>query len=343
MFFGSREYAIGLVLLCTVGITQPDCVGESTDGQEPFIDWETLQNPVYDQQQVTGDFWSTKDACMIYKDGAFYLFFSAFFEADGRVRSHVVGVRTDDFKTFSEPMFLWDGRDDGWIGMCSPEIHKHEGIYYLTYNSWGDKDGRPNQLFYATSTDLEMWDKHKPLARSATVDENGNPVRAIDAALAFHNGRVYLSWKERQTPMFAVADRIDAAEWTRLGSPDPGWYENAKFLMIDGHWHMLATARGPEPKRDHLPNLTRLRGTGDEDSDWLDWEPFRTLEIPYEGFNTDNRANAAFLADWRDHDGYFYLLYAGRTQGQTHAGRGDNRLGLARSTDLMEWVVPGGP
>jgi hypothetical protein len=298
-----------------------------------FIDWEKLKNPVYEHEG-----WSTKDACMIYKGGYFYIFFSAFYYDRGRERSHVVGIKTKDFLNFSEPMFIWDGRDDGWVGMCSPNITKVDSIYYLTYNSWGDdhSNGMPNQLFYATSKNLEDWDKHQPLARDVTV-EDGELQRAIDAAATRANEKFYLAWKAEQTPQIAVCDSLAESGWKTLGRPTDKWFENAEFIKIDDKWHLLATAHGDE---DHIPALSAMIGKGDEDSDWLNWGAFYFFDIPLESFNTDNRANASFLADWRDHDGYYYLLYAGRTHDNSHAGRGNNKLGLARTRDLVKWYIP---
>ena len=83
-----------------------------------------------------------------------------------------------------------------------------------------------------------------------------------------------------------------------------------------------------------------MKGSGKKPEDWLEWHPPTVLKVPQEGFNTYHRSNAAFLADWREYDGYFYLLYAGTTEGKTHAGRGNNKLGLARSQDLKTWSAP---
>jgi hypothetical protein len=293
-----------------------------------FIDWKNLKNPVYDHTALHGQDWSTKDACMAYKDGCFYVFFSAFFGEDGRERSHVSCVKTKDFKTFSRPLFLWSGKRDGWIGMCSPNIIKAGNLYYLTYNSWGDKKGKVNQLFYAVSNDLEHWQHNLPLARNIT-----DGVRAIDAAVAYHNGKFYLAWKENQTPQFAVARKMGPDSWTRLGSSELGWYENAQFIEIDQQWYMIAAT-------DQGPGMSRMAADGNNDKDWVNWDEFRYLDIKEENFNTRTRANAGFLADWRNFDGYFYFLYAGTTENESHAGRGDNRLGLARSKDLEDWRVP---
>ncbi len=295
-----------------------------------FIDWKSLKNPVYSHPG-----WSTKDAGMIYRDGTFYLFFSAFFEEAGRERSHVVGVKTTDFKTFSEPLFIWSGMEEGWIGMCSPDITEHNGTYYLTYNSWGDKPGKKNQLFYAVSKDLENWKKHLPLARNITQDDKGKPVRAIDAAVALHNNKCYLVWKENQTPQVAVANQIGETGWKRLGRPDKEWFENGQFIHFDGKWHLLVKMGGGRTR------LSEMAGDGTQDSDWTKWTNHRFFEMQQEAFNTDDRANAAFLAYWRNHDGFFYLLYAGRSENKSHLGRGDNKLALSRSRDLKTWYKAG--
>ncbi len=290
-----------------------------------MFDWAKLQNPIYSHPG-----WSVKDACWGWHGDWLYLFFSAFFVSRGQERSHVVSVKTQDLLTFSDPLFIWDGAAEGWSGLCSPNLSLVEKTHVLTFNSWGEEhpNGQTNQLFYATSTDLESWTSPQPLAKNLTQGQ-----RAIDAALTKTDDKLYLVWKEQQTPQLAVAHQLDGP-WNRLGTPSGGWFENAQLLQINGHWHLLMT--GP----DHAPYLMQMTGNGEQDQDWLTWAPPRRLEIPEESFNTDEPANAAFLADWRLLDGYFYLLYAGRTEGKTHAGRGNNKLGVARSKNLQSWHVP---
>jgi len=69
---------------------------------------------------------------MTYRDGVFYVFFSAFYDEHGRVRSHVAEVSTKDFKTYSQPILNFDGEDDGWIGMCSPDVQLLGNVYELS-------------------------------------------------------------------------------------------------------------------------------------------------------------------------------------------------------------------
>ncbi len=291
-----------------------------------FIDWSKLKNPVYQK-----DGWSVKDASMIYHEetGYFHLFFSAFFESDGRIRSHVASVKTKDFISFSEPVFVWHGKEIGYKGFAAPEILKVEDKYILTYNSWGDKPGKFNQLFYAVSTDLENWDKHHHLAGNITENR-----RVIDAAMTVRDGKYILNYKTgllKQKSRIATADSLEGP-WKRIGQPIKTWMENGQFIDLDGKLHLLMTGEG------HLPYLSQFVGGGK--NPLLNWGDLRKFELPLESFNTHDRANAAHLKDWRNFDGYFYLLYAGTTESDSYIGRGDNKLGLARSKDLIHWKVP---
>ena len=302
----------------------------------PFIDWQSLTNPVLSYPN-----WSIKDSAMAYRDGTFYIFFSAFYPERGQVRSHVVEVSTRDFKHYSLPIFNFDGEEEGWIGMCSPDVQRLGKQYVMTFNSWGDKPGKPNELFYMTSQDLLHWSRRRTLALNLTGDN-----RVIDAALAESNGGYYLIWKEgrqgRMKPRLAFATSL-AGPFKYVGDGFPALlmadgkdngltHENYEFVHTSNGWYLLTTDYNPEG-----PYLYKLEpGSG-----WLKWTQGYRLNTPKEKFNTDNRDNAAALYNWRQHDGYYYLIYAGRTEGKTYARRGWNRLGLARSKDLVHWAAAG--
>ncbi|MCG8373886.1 MAG: hypothetical protein MI700_10150 [Balneolales bacterium] len=306
-------------ILCLILFSTPD-------GLTQFIDWQNLSNPIY-----TKEGWSVKDATMIYSEEneTFYLFFSAFFFDNGRERCHVSGVKTKDFKSFSEPLFIWDGQEEGWIGMCSPNLTVMGDTYVLTYNSWGDKRGAPNQLFYAVSNDLENWEYHLPLAKNLT-----DGVRAIDAALYVYDDTFYLMWKRIQTSQVSFSATLDEG-WMNMGRTNLGWFENAEMIDIDNKMHLIGTFRS------HKQFIYTMKGLPQDHWNWTEWELLSEVTVPEEGFNTDERMNAGFLVDWRKYDGYFYYLYAGRTEGESHAGRGNQKLALARSKDLMTWETSG--
>ena len=334
-----KSYWVVLSVACCIVVLLPD---NTASWAEDFIDWEGLENPVYSHPG-----WSTKDPCMAWRDGTFYLFFSALYEDRGRVRSHVVGVKSTDFQNWSEPLIIWDGRDDGWIGMCSPNISKIGGAWYLTYNSWGDMDGRPNQLFYRRSTDLENWEERQPLAPEVTVDHKGRPRRGIDGALAKVDNTVYLIWKEGRPhmPRAAKAPAVDGPYeyighgYVSLMVPGGGGnglvHENFELLFADGHWRLISTDYNPQTLY-----IYTLTGQPDRPESWLTWGNGRKVLVPMEPFNTHDRFNAGFIADWREYDGHYYLISAGCTERESYAGRGNNKLGLTRSTDLIHWKIP---
>ncbi len=314
-----------------------------------FIDWTQLKNSV-----LAYPHWSIKDACCAWRQGAFHLFFSAFDEQ----RSRVASVTTRDFSNYSDFLFCFDGQAEGYIGMCSPDITQVNDAYYLTLNSWGDKPGSPNQLFYMRSNDLRHWSDRRPLAHNLT-----RGVRAIDAALACAGDTWYLVFKIEQSrrPVIASAPSLDGV-WSLVGEEGALFYmsggrestshhENFQFIEIDGRWRLLCTDYAPGDAMSHHAHVYTISGTGEQREDWLRWEAGYRLDIPVEAFNTLSRDNAAALCDWRERDGYIYLIYAGNNavrqsefRGQASLRpwpRGWNKLGLARSRDLVRWFPPG--
>lgn len=313
-----------------------------------FIDWNSLQNPVYQYKN-----WSVKDACIAYEDGKFVLFFSAFYRHHWRTRSHLVAVTTKDWKTFSKPIFNLLGRYEGWTGLCSPNIGKINGLWYMTFNSWGTrhKNGRTNELFYKTSHDLINWSEKKQIAENLTRD-----IRTIDIAITFENDKFYAIWKDRDYKRGRKTDRARIATCSDLdgnfkyindgymtfydknGDQPNRTHENFEFIKIKGVWYLLSTDYRP-----HLATLYKISGdgSGNNDEDWRVWKDGYEFDIEEESFNTQHRSNAAFLADWTEYDGYYYLIYAGNTENRSHARRGNNKLGLSRSKDLINFVVAG--
>lgn len=307
----------------------------------PKMDWASLKNPVLEYPD-----WSIKDYGIAYKDGTFHLFFSAFYEDNGQVRSHVVELTTTDFKTYSEPILNIDGQEAGWIGMCSPNVTRIGDTYYLTFNSWGDREGRPNRLFYMESKDLINWSPRAPLGHNVT-----RRVRAIDSALEFDRGRCILFWKEVQKTRCMMSDSIDGVYkligdgWPKLYGRDGQeypWNENYQIIKLHGKWRLLASGKNPsDPERRMMPILYTMKGTGEKDEDWLTWVDGYELKVAREEFNTNHCANSAVILDLHDVDGYYYLLYAGRTENRSFLKRGHNKLGISRSRDLVTWYPAG--
>jgi len=269
---------------------------------------------------------------------SFPLFFT---DADKIFRSSVGQVSTTDFLTYSNPILIANGTDQGWDGMCSPNItpltKNGKTTFLLTINSWGDKKGDPNQLFYMLSTDCATW-SYPPRILAPQLTKN---VRAIDAAVAFANNKYYLIWKSTANwiPLIAVSDNLDS-DWVLLGTPSfhravpEALHENFDFIFEDNQWKLLSTD-------NLLPFLYTLNGTGENDTDWLTWINGYELEVAQHAWNSVGKANAAAIADWRQFDGYFYLFYAGENENDTFQGRGHEKLGISRSKDLVKWFDAG--
>jgi hypothetical protein len=337
----SRARRLAGALLCLVALPIAAWATKAS-GAVPnaglFLRWERLHNPVLQYPH-----WSVKDAAMAMRHGVFYIFFSAFYFDRGRIRSHVVEVSTRDFLHFSAPLLNFDGRRDGWIGMCSPDVRRAgPHLFEVSFNSWGDEPGRPDRLFYMTSRDLVHWSPRRPLAANLTAGDG-----AIDAALAHDSGRYYLAWKQGRRQMrteIARAPRL-RGPWQLLGPGSPRLlmtdgaddkltHENFTFCRIRGIWRLLTADYGHGLRYQVLY-------TQAHPGDWLDWTGGYNLDIPRQSFNQRTAADAGAIYDWSRYDGYVYVIFAGRNDIQSYAHRGWNRLGLIRSRDLVHWFPAG--
>ena len=348
----------------------------------PVIDWSRCANPV-----LSLPCWSAKDACVIEREGVFHVFTSLF----DQERSTIAHLVTRDWCHWSDLLDHWTGDEQGVVGVCSPDLVEVDGRYYLAYNSWGQPSPPDNCLFCRISDDLEHWSDPVPVAEELTAGH-----RCIDLALAHHAGNWAALWRQGRTTRVAVAPAI-TGPWRfvdsgaarllrddgRDAAVDGVIHENCQMVRLDGVWHLLSTDFDP-----HEPWLYRLQGDPDDPTSWATWGDGRRLVIPGQIFNTipadlpcvqaddggrpmhpcpgdpsrvrivDGLANAPFLFDRRNRDGYAYLLYAGKNEigrlqfrGTAAGGqkgfhrnwpRGWNRLALARSSDLVHWHPAGG-
>jgi len=303
--------------------------------------WSRLRNPV-----LSYPHWSIKDPAMARSDGTYYVFFSAFYPDRGRLRSHVVEVSTRDFRTFSEPIVNFDGEADGFIGLCTPDVEKLDDTWVMVFNSWGDDAHRPDQLFYKTSPDLVHWSATRPLAHEITAGRS-----VIGPSITRIGHLYYASWRDglEDDPKnirvrIASAAALDGP-WRYAGSgnatlvmasgaPNGRIHENEQFVRIDGTLRMISDDYNDTAEGAFLYTLANL-------ADPLTWTRGYELQIAAEAFNTATRCEAASLYDWREQDGYFYLIYDAANEQKTYEGRGWKRLALARSRDLIHWSAAG--
>lgn len=282
---------------------------------------EGFSNPIYPVAGMEEADYSVKDACLVYKDGKPHIFASAFYEDRGIVRSHVIAATGDSLDTLEAPYLNWSGEDIGAKGLASPQVTLIDGVYYMTYNTWGDLEGSPNQLFYAVSTDLISWETHKPLAKNLTEG-----IRSIDVCAEKIDGHIYLIYKEVQTTVFACGESMNG-DFVKVKNKTFGWYENYQLFMDNEALYAVAT------DREHEPVLLKHAGDKITPETYGQFVPVKKILPKEQGFNTHHRANAASLTHY---DGKYMLLYAGNTENSSHAGRGNNKLGIAVSDRLPE-------
>ncbi len=293
--------------------------------------WRALRNPV-----LREDGCALKDPCFAAgDDGVGRWFFS-------RVRPDAAGDWRFALARCSGATVAGPGAPEVMAEVAaSPNLSRVGGRWWLTYCDYGETQrevppAAPNRLRYRTSDDLENWSAVAPLA-----PELSPGLRAIDpAVIEYAPGRLMLVWKERQTPSVALG-RMEhgapvAGSWRRLEAPTLPWFENAQLVAIDGANFMLATLHDKGAANSHVPGLCPFGVT----EAGVSWGEFRRLEIPEEGWNTRERANAAFLHDNRAVDGWFYLASCGRSRGEWHSD-GDYAIGLHRSRDLVRWFAAG--
>ena len=321
----------------------------SSDSAEPFVDWARLRNPILAVEDR-----SLKDLAVVYEPltGEFFVFSSVRFEssdttAPGKPRSF---YRTRDLRRFT-PFHDPDVNGPG-IGPGSPDVTRLAGQWYMVFQGPTGVTNDARVLRYATSTDLVEWEPPADLAPDLLDPAKRN----IDGALAEHDGYFYLGWKQvQQFYVTRSVDRVLDGRWLparRASAGGPNEFaENYQFIRIDDHWRMVATGHDPGPYRcdnpafiiytcNHEPFIYSMDGAGNDLDDWTRWIDKTHLQVPFAAWNTVMHANSAYLADWRAYDGYFYLFYAGSTDGDRFDLRGHGTIGVARSRDLVEWRVP---
>jgi hypothetical protein len=319
----------------------------------PTVDWSALKNPVL--AEADG---GVKDQAIVWAAGRWHLVFS-YVRDDPSLPG---GIRWDIATATSTDMVHWSAVDrwpaqPGVTGVASPDIVRQpSGSYLVTYQS--DPGSAPPsaakaRLFFRTSTDLRHWSHPHPLAQSlapASAD------RMIDGALVYTGHQLLLGFKyssPTQPDVFELArSRSGGPEgpWQMVGRPaievDGGTVENYEFVQVAGKWRLMATS-------DNLdqPFVFTLAGNPAGAEGWLSWSAGRPLTVPAEAFNTGpglssigfEHANSAYLCDAGSAPGHFvYLFYAGSDELTQFDGWGHAEIGVARSTDLVNWQIPPG-
>lgn len=296
------------------------------------IDWPALRNPVL-SYPANG----VKDQALQWSGGSWHMLFSELTSTRTAPHVHwdVAIAHSRDLRHWSAPTVIE-------ANAASPDIVRDPaGRFVVTYQTTS------GQLEYriSTSSALSAWSPARPLA-------HGLAGRMIDAALAFTGHGVVLGFKAGTTAQhqhFEIAWAPSlTARFRLVGHPDIVVYgdtiENYEFLTVDGGWHLVATSNVLDQ-----PYLFGL-GPGDPSvpATWLHWSAGTQLMVPSETFNSGSgvssvayeHANSAYLCVGPG--GENYLTYAASTELTAFGGWGHARIGIARSSGLVDWQVPPG-
>lgn len=289
------------------------------------LDWTSLRNPILQDPARC-----LKDPSVVYHEGWFYVYSN---------RNH----RTQDFRTFT-PL-----QGTG----SQPDVTHNGAQWIMAHNgappaSWHEPESAAPKL--RRSNDLVRWTPAQELLPGL------GEARNIDPAIAWDGPYAYVALKRKQklyvTRMPREALGTTAWESLQQGQLDGAWGEQFQLLTLHGQWHLLATGRRANLFQmlclawypytcNHHPFLYTKQYPGTRLVDWTQWTQRRELRIPQERWNKAMHANGAYLVDWRPHDGYYYLFYAGSADHTRFNNRGHCKLGMARSKDLYTWAVPG--
>ena len=314
---------------------------------KPTVAWTRLANPVVSQPHE-----GVKDQALIWAGGRWHLLFSDVTDdaaLPGGVHWNVATATSTDLVHWTTPA-PWPTQT-GVIGVGSPDIVRSPtGTFVATYDSGpGEVGGGESKLYYRTSADLTSWSAPQPLARSLAP---GAADRMIDPALAWTGHGLVLGYKSGTTTQhFEIAWSRSGSlrgPWVSVGRPDISLYgdtvENLGFLAVGGRWHLVATSNTLDQ-----PWMFSLEGAPQTPTSWLHWTQGAELQIPPQSWNSGTgissvgyeHANSVFLCDATAADGHYYATYAASDELTEFGGWGHAEIGIARSTDLVHWQVPG--
>jgi len=319
------------------------------DSGNPNVDWSALHNPIVSYPTA-----AAKDEALLWTGGRWHMLFSYVTNdpsAPGGVSWNIATATSTDLAHWSGAV-PWP-RQRGVLGVASPDITRSpSGRFVVTYQSDpGNTSGGQDKLYYRTSVDLMHWSSSQPLAPTLTP---GRGDRMIDAALAWTGQGIILGYKSGTTngqQAFEIGWSPSgslAGPWVTVGTPDITVYndtvENYEFVTAGGEWRLIATSNQLDQ-----PWIFDLADNPAKPDGWLHWTGGRELSIPAQGWDSGpgissvgfEHANSAYLCDARATDGYYYLVYAGSSELTQFGGWGHAMIGIARSTDLLHWQVPG--
>jgi predicted GH43/DUF377 family glycosyl hydrolase len=205
----------------------------------------------------------------------------------------------------------------------------------MLYSSW---DGKTWRTGLATSIEAPYWQKQGMVLEPDPRTWGGAYI-AANGALLRHAGQFWYWYHSgpRERPAIGLARSDDARHWRKQPAPvlTPGPYMSwDEYGVADpdviriGDWFYLYYLGQDRTRRQRL-GVARSR-------DGINWEKLRTNPVLEQGGPGDfDEYGLGEPAAWQA-DGFYWMLYTGRSAGEVR------KLGLARSLDGVRWTkLPG--
>jgi len=293
------------------------------------IDLDRIRNPVFDREPGC----SARDPALVFHDGRFLCFHSAFERRKGRNRFFLDVCESTDLAAWTRFRRLTTSMEnfsspgnvlrtaDRWL-LCMQSYPVPEG---------GLHGGEESRLWLMESRDLETWSEPRILAAEGCRAAWAKSRRQIDPCLVEHDGRFWCFYKTAGALGLLVSDDLETWKEASPGrpvlskadTPDGSTVENPCVLRVEDRFMMFFA-----PCREG-------RGIGVAASeDLLAWRGVHYLDFPPLVW-APGGPTAAMVLDARAECGNWLMAFHGERPGPFHAA-----MGVAWSRDLEHWTVP---
>jgi sucrose-6-phosphate hydrolase SacC (GH32 family) len=324
-----KKYVLGVLLALGFGLN-PSLASPVPERGLTGLNLKGLHNPVW----VSKD--NLRDPSVLKTDAGYLLFYSRFRAEQGGwniPKNWAIGcVFTKDFVHFE------NDRDVSPPGCASPgDVVRWHGRWLLPYQTY---PGKPTQLVFAESANLQTWSAPKPFLTEAMNLPWNELHRVIDPSFVvdgdtlhcFFIGSAYRRNANGQTVRgnlmgHAITRNMDLKKWKIL-TPDapligfseqaPDGVENTMIFRTGDHWTMIYSEG---LAAQHLALATS--------PDLIKWNLAGPIELSRQEWMA-HRYGAPYV--WRDSSQWLMIL-----MGENAAGR--TTFGLLTSSDGEHWKL----
>lgn len=269
------------------------------------------------------DRFAYRDPACFYKDGTYYLFFTACEKENGFMCSQVAMSQSQDLAHWSNPRMITPRNIN--LNFCSPgNVVEHNGEYVLCFCSYpmpflyaqqyyADETAR---LFTMRTKDFQTFSEPELLRAKGDVPRE-DMGRMIDPFILPFKDEFYLFFKQNGVSLSRSKDLV---HWQYMGHAQAG--ENACVIPYQGQYLLIhSPENGIAFSVSHdLQNWTELSLTTLNQANW-----------PWAA----GRITAGFVMEAPSETGYRYLLFFHGSRDVFPETHGNASVALAFTNDLI--------